>query len=53
MIIVSERVRFLTAGAVISAKKTREWNNDYLVKESFEEDLKGCWKRNVFLEEHH
>lgn len=40
-IVLSERVRDFT-GAIISAKKIREWYNDYLENENFEEDLRGC-----------
>jgi hypothetical protein len=47
---LSERVRLLT-GAVISAKKIREWYHEYLEKDSFEEDFRGSWKRDSFLEE--
>jgi hypothetical protein len=51
MIVLSEKVRALT-GAIISSKKIREWYNDYLENESFEEDLRGCWRRDMFLEEY-
>ena len=40
-IVLSESVRDFT-GAIISAKKIREWYNDYLENENFEEDLRGC-----------
>ena len=49
MIILSEKVRTLT-GAVISAKKIREWYHNYLENQSFEEDSRGTWKREMFLE---
>lgn len=51
MIVLSERVRDFT-GAIISAKKIREWYNDYLENENFEEDLRGCWRRDMFLDEY-
>ena len=51
MCIISEKVRDLT-GSVISCKKLREWYNEYLLKKSFEEDLRGSWKRDMFLEEY-
>jgi hypothetical protein len=51
MNILSERVRSFT-GSVISAKKIREWYHEYLDKQSFEEDLRGTWKREMFLEEY-
>jgi hypothetical protein len=51
MQVLSERVRNI-AGGVISSKKIREWYHEYLDKESFQEDLRGSWKREMFLEEY-
>ena len=51
MNILSERVKSL-AGSAVSAKKIREWYHEYLEYESFEEDLRGGWKRDMFLEEY-
>ena len=51
MNILSERVRSVT-GSVISAKKIRQWYHEYLDNQSFEEDLRGTWKREMFLEEY-
>lgn len=51
MNILSDRVRAQT-GCVISAKKIREWYHEYLEHENFEEDLRGGWKRDMFLEEY-
>ena len=51
MVIISEKVRALTGDAV-SNKKIREWYHDYLESGSFEEDLRGSWKRDMFLDEY-
>jgi hypothetical protein len=37
---------------VVSNKKIREWYHDYLQSGSFEEDLRGSWKRDMFLDEY-
>ena len=36
----------------MSSRKIREWYNEYLENGSFEEDMRGCWKRDMFLEEY-
>jgi hypothetical protein len=51
MQVLSERVKTFT-GAVMSSKKIREWYHEYVEKESFLEDLRGSWKREMFLEEY-
>ena len=51
MNVLSKRVRVET-GAVISAKKMREWDHEYLEHGNFEEELRGGWKRDMFLEEY-
>jgi hypothetical protein len=51
MQVLSERVKTFT-GAVTSSKKIREWYHEYVEKESFLEDLRGSWKREMFFEEY-
>lgn len=51
MEILSERARAETGNA-ISSRKIREWYHDYLENQSFEEDLRGSWKRDMFLEDY-
>jgi hypothetical protein len=36
----------------MSSRKIREWYNEYLENGSFEEGMRGCWKRDMFLEEY-
>jgi hypothetical protein len=50
MCALSERAKVLT-GSVISGSKIREWYNEYLERGTFEEDLRGSWKRDMFLED--
>jgi hypothetical protein len=51
MDILSERARAET-GHAISSRKIREWYHEYLENQSFEEDLRGSWKRDMFLEDY-
>ena len=51
MNILSDKVRQLARNAM-SSRKIREWYNEYLENGSFEEDMRGCWKRDMFLEEY-
>jgi hypothetical protein len=48
---LSERARAETGNA-ISSRKIRDWYHDYLENQSFEEDLRGSWKRDMFLEDY-
>ena len=48
--VLSEKVRDNT-GTSISARRVREWYAEYFEKECFEEDLRGGWQRDMFLEE--